>query len=139
MRTETIAKLIFYPFIVWLVMFIARLDYFDNWATPLGLAVVISLGAIYTWICAFLLRRSTERARSRVMERLKNLLFEVRYSSQPSHDMIKRIEFMIEKVSAVRQGAFVPFMQHPVVQSLFIPFGGVGGIYIVEFLAKMNF
>ena len=33
-RTNVVGKLIFFPFIIWFLMFIARLHYFDNWRTP---------------------------------------------------------------------------------------------------------
>ena len=138
-RTETIGKLIFYPFIVWLIMFVARFDYFDNWKTPPELAVVISLGAVLAWSCAFLLRRSAESVRTCVVGRLSDSLRAVKADDNPSPAMIAYIEFVLDQVRSVRQGAFTPFTQHPVLQSLLVPFGGVGGVYLVDFLAKMNF
>lgn len=136
MRTDTVGKLIFYPFIVWFVMFISRFDYFDNWRTPLGLAVVISLGALYAWTCAFLLRQSAESARTCVADHLKDLLFLTLKDEKPNPDRIKQIESVLGEVRSIRQGAFAPFTQHPIVQSLLVPFGGVGGIYLIEFLIK---
>jgi hypothetical protein len=137
-RTDTVGKFIFYPFVVWLVMFVSRFEYFDNWRTPLGLAVVISLGALYAWTCAFLLRRSAESARTCVVDRLKDLLFLTLKDEKPNSDRIKQIESVLDEVKSIKQGAFAPFTQHPVVQSLLVPFGGVGGIYLIEFLTKMN-
>ena len=137
-RTDTVGKLIFYPLIVWLVMFVSRFDYFDNWRTPFGLAVVVSMGALYAWTSAFLLRRSAEGARTCVVESLKDLLFLTLKKDKPNPDRIKQIESVLDEVKSIKQGAFAPFAQHPVVQSLLVPFGGVGGIYLVEFLTKMN-
>jgi hypothetical protein len=137
-RTDRVGKLIFYPFIVWLVMFVSRFDYFDNWRTPLGLALVISLGALYAWGCAFLLRQSAEGARTCALGRLKKLLFDTLKEENPNPERIKQMESVLDEVKSIRQGAFAPFTQHPVVQSLLVPFGGVGGIYLIEFLTKMN-
>jgi len=53
--------------------------------------------------------------------------------------MIKYIEFMIKEVMSMRQGAFAPFMQNPVVQSLIVPFGGIGGVSLVDFFTKISF
>jgi hypothetical protein len=138
MRTETIGKLIFYPFIVWFVIFVSRLDYFDNWRTPVGLAVVITMGALYAWSCAFLLRQSAERARTSVVNRLKKLLFHVLTDESRDHDMVDHIQFVINEVKSMREGAFAPVMQHPLVQALVVPFGGVGGVYLIDFFTKMN-
>ena len=33
-RSEVVSRLIFFPFIVWLILFISRWNYFDNWRTP---------------------------------------------------------------------------------------------------------
>ena len=119
-------------------MFVSRFDYFDNWRTPFGLAVVVSMGALYAWTSAFLLRRSAEGARTCVVESLKDLLFLTLKKDKPNPDRIKQIESVLDEVKSIKQGAFAPFAQHPVVQSLLVPFGGVGGIYLVEFLTKMN-
>lgn len=137
-RTDTVGKFIFYPFIVWLVMFVSRFDYFDNWRTPFGLAVVISLGALYAWTSAFLLRRSAEGARTCVADHLKDQLFLTLKEEKPNPDRIKQIQSVLDEVKSVKQGAFAPFSQHPVVQSLLVPFGGVGGVYLIQFLTKMN-
>jgi hypothetical protein len=139
MRTDMVGKLIFYPFIVWVVLFISRFYYFDNWETPPGVAVVISLGAVLAWSCAFLLRRSAEKARSRVVTRLTDLLRAEKKEENPNRAMIGYITFVRNEVRSIRQGAFSPFTQYPAVQSLLVPFGGVGGIYLIDFLAKMNF
>ncbi len=139
MRTETVGKLIFYPFIVWFVVFISRFDYFDNWRTPSGLAVVISLGAVYAWSSAFLLRQSAERARASALGRLKDLLLANLADKDPSPSLTRHIEAVLDEVRSMRQGAFTPFTQHPLLQSLLVPFGGVGGIYLIDFLTKMNF
>ena len=139
MRTDVVGRLIFYPFIVWLIMFVARIDYFDNWKTPYGLAVIISLGAVLAWICAFLLRRSAEKARTCVVGRLHDVLHDEKENKNPSQALIDYIEFVIDEVRSIRQGAFAPFSQHPVLRALLVPFGGVGSIYLIDFLAKMNF
>jgi hypothetical protein len=137
-RTEVVGKLIFYPFIVWFIMFISRINYFDNWQTPIGLAIVISMGAVYAWSCAFVLRRSAERARADVVHRLTTHLALVLSNKNPDQNRLKRIEFVLNEVKSIRDGAFAPFTQHPVVQALLVPFGGVGGIYLIDFFTRLN-
>ena len=138
-RTNVVSQLIFYPFVVWLIMFAARFDYFDNWTMPYTMAVVISLGAVLAWSCAFLLRRSAEKTRGGAEGRLKQMLRDVKADQNPSQTLTSYIESALDEVTSIRAGAFVPFTQHPVLQSLLVPFGGVGGIYLVDFLAKVNF
>jgi len=40
----------------------------------------------------------------------------------------------IEAVKNVSEGAYRSFLQQPIVRALFIPFGGYGGLALVEFL-----
>ncbi len=134
-RTEPIGKLIFYPFIIWLIAFVSRLDYFDNWRTPIGLVVVITMGAVLAWSCAAFLRKSAEEARASSIIRLKELLYGA-YGTDPQ--LIEQIRFVIEEVKSIKRGAFAPAMEHPLVQALFVPFGGVGGVYLIDFFAKMG-
>jgi hypothetical protein len=137
-RSDVVGKLIFYPFIVWFIMFMSRISYFDNWQTPIGLGVVISMSAVYAWSCAFVLRRSAESARTIVVRRLTNHLFVVLSNEKPNQDRVKRIEFVLNEVKSTQEGAFAPFTQHPVMQALVVPFGGVGGLYLIDFFTKLN-
>ncbi|HVN25271.1 MAG TPA: hypothetical protein VMT71_14960, partial [Syntrophorhabdales bacterium] len=139
LRTEAVGKLIFYPFIVWFIMFVARFDYFDRWNTPPMLVTVICLGALLAWSSAFLLRRSAEKTRTGSVGRLKELLRTAKKDENQDATLNGYIQFAIDEVESIRTGAFLPFTQHPVLQSLLVPFGGVGGIYLVDFLAKVNF
>ena len=138
MRTEPVGKLVFYPFVVWLVMFLARLDYIDNWKTPIPLAVVVSMGALLTWSSAFLLRLSAEETRTGAINRLKEMLLLVLAVKPLNHDMVEYVESVIDEVKSIRQGAFLPIMEHPLVQALLVPFGGVGSVYLIDFFTKMN-
>jgi hypothetical protein len=137
-RTDAVGKLIFYPFIVWFIMFISRINLFDNWPTPVGLAIVLTISVILAWSCAFLLRRSAEAARAGAVRRLKEDLGSMYFHGRPDEERIRRIEFALKEVTEIRAGAFAPFMQHPVVQALFVPFGGVGGVYLIDFFSKLN-
>ncbi|GFO54905.1 hypothetical protein GMSM_19120 [Geomonas sp. Red276] len=136
-RTETVGRCIFYPFIVWLLILFSRFDLFDNWKTPIALAVVMSLSAVYTWSCAWLLRRSAEKVRKISLDRLGSLLAAALARQDQSEAEVSRIRFVIERVAAIRDGAFAPFTQNPVVQALLVPMGGVG-VYALDILAKLK-
>ncbi|MBU0910834.1 MAG: hypothetical protein KJ717_14795, partial [Proteobacteria bacterium] len=137
-RTDTLGKLIFYPFIIWLILFVARINYFDNWHLPIGLAIIITLGALYAWSSAFVLRRSAERARAAALHRLTRQLAGTLADKAEDQSLVRQIEFALGEVRSCRQGTFAPFSQHPVLQALLIPFGGVGGLYLFDLLAKLN-
>ena len=98
------------------------------------------MGAIYAWSGAFVLRRSAEKARTDAVRRLTEQLVGALAEEKPDQDRVKRIEFVLDEIKSIREGAFSPFTQHPAVQALIVPFGGVGGLYLIEeFLSKLNF
>ncbi len=135
-RTDAVGKLIFCPFIVWFILFLGRFDYFDNWVMSAGDIMVFTLCLVIVWSSAFLLRRSAERLRKSSLDRLR-----IPYAqavAQSDMDGIRLFEFVVNEIRDTREGAFAPFSQHPAIQALFIPFGGVGGTYLLDFLNKLN-
>lgn len=137
-RSDALGKLIFYPFVIWFILFVARVNYFDNWHLPIGLSIIITLGAVYVWSSAFVLRRSAERARGTAVQRLNRQMAGTLAENPAGADQVRQIEFVLKEVKSTQQGAFAPFSQHPVLQALLIPFGGVGGLYLFDFLTKLN-
>ena len=134
-RTEVVGKLIYFPFIVWVLIAVSRLRYFDNWRTPLGLAIVISLGAILAWSCTVVLRRSAEELRTEVTDRLAQQIIGAYSAEPPSKDDGDRIQYVLQEIKDIRKGAFAPFLQQPALQSLLVPFVGIGGANLLDFLS----
>jgi hypothetical protein len=137
-RTEVINRLIFYPVIIWLMLFISRWPYFDNWTTPPALAVVIAMSAIFTWSCAIFLNRAAEKLRLQILALLSWDLVHLGSDASPNSARQSLVKSVIEEVKNIKQGAFTPFFQNPVVQVLFVPFGGVGGLTLLDFLNKLS-
>jgi hypothetical protein len=135
-RTEVVGRVVFYPFIVWFIMVVSRLDYFDNWRTPVGLAIVITLGAAFAWSCALVLRWSAEHARQMALHRLMKMQVSA-VAAGSDAPQLKRIEFAMDSVRSNRRGAFAPYSQSPVIQALMVPFGGFG-VYVLDVLGKFN-
>ena len=91
--TGVVGRLIFYPFIVWLVILVSRMPYFDNWRTPIGLAIVISMSAVLAWSCAFMLRRTAESIRADVLERLSRKIQAAELADQEHIVIAKKLFF----------------------------------------------
>jgi hypothetical protein len=136
--TAVVGKLIFFPFIVWFILFLARLSYFDKWPTPIGLVIVISMIALLTWGCAVMLRRSAEKLRADVVDRLSKKLIRAQWKKPPDKKPIERLKYVLDEVKSAHTGAFAPYLQQPVLQALVVPFGGVGMVQLIEFLSNLN-
>ena len=137
-RTDVVGKLIFFPFIVWSLIIISRLHYFDNWRTPLGLVIVISVSAVLAWIYAVNLRRSAEKLRTAVIDRLDQQLVGI-YADDPDNKTdVTCIQHVLSEVKAIKTGAFASYVQQPALQSLLVPLGGISGLKVLELLSNLS-
>jgi hypothetical protein len=137
-RTEVVGQLIFYPLIVWTILFFARHKYFDNWNTTLGLAIVMTIGVLITWTCALMLRFAAEKLRKTSILRLRDQQVLV-IADNKSDDLKKLIEYAIDDIKSIQTGAFAPFSQHPVFHSILVAISSIGGTYLIDFISIFNF
>ena len=118
-RTEVVTRLVRYPFIVLLIMMVARNDYFDNWDFPLTMILGWSVNVSLAIVAALLLYRAAEQARSKGLARLHQSFLQGLERGTIGETDVKLTRQVIEDVEAVDQGAFVPLWQQPVVESSF--------------------
>jgi hypothetical protein len=130
--TKAVGKLISYPFIVLLIMLVARNPYFDNWDFPISLVIVFLLNLTYALWCAMMLRREAENTRRVALRRLQNDLVEA--TGVGDECRTKQLEAMIEQVKSIREGAYSPFTENPVLHAILIPSGGISLLTLLKFL-----
>jgi hypothetical protein len=135
-RTEVVGKLIFFPFIILFLIFVSGLNYFDNFGAPIALAIVIILNAVFAWSCTLMLRHSAEKERAALIDRLSMDLVKVYADENISQKHKERLEFVLNEVKSIKQGAFAPFFQQPVLHSLYVSLGGIGGLALLEYFLK---
>jgi hypothetical protein len=116
-RTETVNRLIRYPFIALLIMVAARNDYFDIWNYPLILLLAWALNVVLALSGALLLYRSADRAKREVLVGLSKQMIQAIGLGKDHEIRAKQVQYIIDQVEATQKGAFVPFYQQPVVES----------------------
>jgi hypothetical protein len=148
LATRRIHWLIYLPFVLLLFLVLARSNLFDAIDFPLPLVFVTGLALAYAVYTAVLLRRSAEAARAKALEHYDaRLLAQSRLKDFPSvatanavvartHMPIsaEQIKLLMERIRNTREGAFASFTQQPALQALLLPFGGYGGVQLVEYL-----
>jgi hypothetical protein len=143
MRTSVVGKLIYYPFIVMLIMIVARHGFTDNWRWNLPLLLVISLSFLAATASAFFLRGAAEKARRTSVERLRDQLTKVwsKGASETNRAQRERrarqLEITIADVENMKEGAFSPPWQNPVLRALLIPLGGAGSLALIDQLPRL--
>lgn len=118
-RTDIVNRLVRYPFIVLLVVMVARNTYFDDWHFPLTMMVGWVVNVLLAMTAALLLYRAAEQARHAGLARLKHAVLKGLDRGAASDGDVKLTRQVIEDIEAVGQGAFVPLWQQPVVESSF--------------------
>ncbi len=145
MRTETIGRMILYPFIILFVLIISRLTYFDNW--PLSVPHVLNIGAllIYAVYCAVVLRRAAETRRRSALSTLTHKISQALSVTKPAQQRTdaeahsRQLELLVQEIKEFDKGAFAPWTQHPILRAVAIPFSGVGAISFLELIARLAY
>jgi hypothetical protein len=130
-RTEAIGGLIYYPFVILLLIICARSAIFDNWDWTTSLLVMLGVTAALIVLSAYSLRLAAEQARDIALRRLNSEL--LRAIAREDATAKALLETVIAAVRGVTEGAYRPFTQQPIVRALLIPFGGYGGLAIIEY------
>ena len=131
-HTAAIGPLIVFPFILVGLLVVARSQLFDNWA--ISGAVLAGLVCFVLWSIAMaaLLNFGAEIARRRAIERMEEDLLWLQGRGDKYKPLADRFPTLIDKVRKLRQGAFAPFFEQPLVQAILVPLGGAGGVQLIE-------
>lgn len=134
-RTEEIDKCVYYPFIVLLGLIIAHSTMIDNWQfLPAAIVVIVtSILLIVAWV--LLLRQPAKEAREAALETMQTTLS--KGLRLQNHDVeTEQLRLLINEVKTERRGVFDAFMNDRIFKALLMPSGGVGGLFLLEYLAR---
>lgn len=134
-RTEEIDKCVYYPFIILLGLIIAHSTMIDNWQfLPAAIVVIVtSVLLIVAWV--ILLRSPIQEARATALETMQTSLSKCLRSQ--NHDVkAEQLQLLINEVKTERRGVFDSFMNDRIFKALLMPSGGVGGLFLLEYLAR---
>jgi len=135
-HTESVGKLVYYPFIILALMIFARSKIFDNWDMPISLVLIFLSTAILTLGSAFFLRRAAERVRQNTIKKISSM--KMALACQPESyspackAMEKQIDLALTQIQEIKEGAFQPLSHEPAFQAFLIPFGSFGGVALLE-------
>ena len=136
--TEPIGRVVYWPFIALLLMLVARNSWWDRWPWhwPLVLVFVLNLGlAAASYL---ILQRAAKHARALGVRNLKAKVNQKESEAAKSvaeHEA-SQAEKLLDEISNLRRGAFVPFSKGPLVGGLLV---NSSGLVLVELLAQLYF
>ena len=130
-----VGPLILLPFILLALLLVARWSLFDQWDLSLSLGSVLAAGFVIACGNAWLMQRAAARARRSALDRLDALLLASKGGTPTAYPVPAHLQAMIEAVRGLRRGAFVPFVEQPIVRAILLPFSSAGGMYLIDLFA----
>jgi len=143
-RTHTVTLLIYYPFVVISLWLLSRSAVFDRWTMSVSTLAPAAVGAAVALGCAVALRLAAEDSRAHALEQVRNAVSCASAKvtpdggtppPSPSVDQLKLLQGRIENL---REGAFAPFWQQPLLKAVLLPFATLGGTTVLDYMALAN-
>lgn len=125
--TKTLQPLIWGPVVCIFLLVLARSPVIDDWDLPWGLELVFVSLLMYAISAELFLQRGAKRARIKAIVQLNGKISVQRNRINPDEYAMKRIEAEIERIMMLREGAFRPWYELPLLRS----FGGAGTLVVV--------
>ncbi|HEV3116407.1 MAG TPA: hypothetical protein VGY58_05100, partial [Gemmataceae bacterium] len=132
LATKEVARFLYAPFTIILLLVIAQSSIFENWHWNLPIILTTLLNAAVALSCAWMLQRSAKHAKDKALEALDKLIVvRVGIKKDSTYAKLNRIK---DDIDGLQSGAFGGFLQNPVVKAVLIPLGGSGGLAALEAL-----
>ncbi len=130
-HTNAVMKIIYYPFIVVLLMLVARTSLFDylNLPVPLILIFLLLFGAL-VW-SAYEVRLAARAAREEIISQMRGTLTKT-LADKSQSPRVEQIKLFITEIQHEQRGAYGPIVRDPIVGSLALVFGGSGGLLLIQ-------
>ena len=132
-RTKVVTTFIYYPFLIIALMVVSRSRLFANYALSVPDVITMGIALLIVSGCAIALRLSAEALRARALRRLNDRIMAVR-QSQDGDRLAGQLELLSRRIEELRDGAFTPFSQQPLVRAMLLPLGSFGGTALLEYL-----
>jgi hypothetical protein len=129
---------LYWPFLIIALIVVSRSRLFANYNPSIPDLVTMGAGVLIVTASAILLRRSAEAARETARRKLRDQIAEAR--SLPDGGLFaSQLELLLRRVEDLREGAFSPYSQQPVVRAMLLPLGSLGGTALLEYLLVPGF
>jgi hypothetical protein len=131
-RTAEVARLIYYPMLIILLLLLARSTYFDDWGFPQALAVIIGLNFLVALAAAIRLNYVARTARSQILDELRQEQLTL-IAAEPGGGEPKptghELRELIAQLENLRIGAYQKIWDQPTVRATLLLLGGIGLTY----------
>ena len=136
--TEHVGRLVYYPFIVFFLLLLARNEWWDRWPWPWALIIIfvgnLTLAAASVVILQSTARKAKTEAEASLEAKVKRL--QAATATSPAANNASQAEQLLEEIRTLRRGAFIPFWENPVLGAVLLPSGGAAAFQILLWLVN---
>ena len=97
MHTKEVSSIVYYPFLIVLLMVIARNEYFENWPWPASLLIMLIISVMFIWFCSFCIRRAARHVKREALKDIDSHMI----SDTNRRAQIEHIRDEINSISAI--------------------------------------
>lgn len=135
-RTRCITTLVYYPFILIALLIVSRSTVFANYTPNLAILVLQGISLTIVFGCAIALCVAAQALRSAAKQKLTDGVIRAQGPCAKESDdggcRAGQLEALLVRVDGLREGAFSPLSQQPLVRALLLPLSGFGGTTLLE-------
>jgi hypothetical protein len=130
-RTRCIGSLIYFPFVLIALLIVSRSTVFANYAPSLTILIAQGISLSVVFGCAFMLWWVAKEARDTAKQNLTDGLIRAK-DAEGNVYFAEQLESLLNRVDQLREGAFGPLSQQPLVKALLFPLSSAGSIALIE-------
>lgn len=136
--TADVGPLLYFPFVIFAFVIAARWHGFDGWDLAPGLVVVLAASFVLACVNAIEMQRAASQARYAARWRLNDMVIRASGGADSDYPSVQSLQTLVKMIESLREGAFVPFVEQPLVRAALIPFSSAGGLYLIELFSLAN-
>jgi hypothetical protein len=132
-RSKCINTLLYGPFLIVALIVVSHSPVLANYGRSIPDVITMAAAVLIITICGVALRLSAETTRTEARRRLTEKLIIAK--GQPSGaQTASQMELLLRRIDELREGAFSPFSQQPLVRAMLLPLGSFGGTALLGYL-----
>ena len=130
--TEFVGRLIYLPFGMMLIILLERSKIIDQLGVPFSLILIFLTIAVISLYLMYKMRVSAEKARDNILKFYMLKSRKIEFSKEKDDIAEIQINRVIRLINNTQMGIYASVHHQPFAAALLIPFGGMGGMQIIE-------
>jgi hypothetical protein len=130
-RTRCVGSLIYYPFVLIALLIVSRSTVFANYAPSPAILIAQGISLCVVFSCAIMLCLAAKTARDVAKQNLTDGVIRAK-DGDDNNRCAEQLETLLSRVNQLKEGAFSPFSQQPLVRAVLLPFGTFGWTALID-------